>query len=154
MLDDYRRFNGLGGVAFLDCYWHTGFGPGWFFPNENGFVVVNGHPIMFDLTLTVGEKVDLFGSGQGRCLAPAGTPYANRGIPPSNLNTFTQDFRFNYHKYRVTAPFTVSAGPIAPWFGQPGLGAQYFTGTTTAPDLPANPRIPDLVSKGYLVELT
>ena len=154
MLDDYRRFNGLGRNVFLDCYWHTGFAPGWYFPNDDGFLVIHGEPVMFDDTLDVGEKVDLFGSGQGRFLAPAGTPYKNRAIPPTNLNTFTTDFTFNYHKYRVTAQFTVSAGPIAPWFGQPGLGLQYFTGTTTAPNLPANPRIPDLVGNGYLVELT
>lgn len=25
-------------------------------------------------------------------------------------------------------PFSVVGGPIAPWFGQPGLGAQFYTG--------------------------
>ncbi len=28
--------------------------------------------------------------------------------------------------YRVSSPVTVLAGPIAPWFGQPGQGIQYM----------------------------
>lgn len=31
----------------------------------------------------------------------------------------------NYHLYCVLRPFTVDAGPIAPWFEQRGLGLQY-----------------------------
>jgi hypothetical protein len=34
-------------------------------------------------------------------------------------------YPYNYHVYNVTAPFTVNAGPIAGWFGQPGQGVQY-----------------------------
>lgn len=36
-------------------------------------------------------------------------------------------FPYNYHVYRVTRPLLVRAGPIAPWFGQPGQGVQYET---------------------------
>jgi hypothetical protein len=35
-------------------------------------------------------------------------------------------FPFNYHVYSVTKPLVVLAGPIAPWFGQPGAGVQYM----------------------------
>ncbi len=34
-------------------------------------------------------------------------------------------YPYNYHVYRVLKPFEVLAGPIAPWFGQPGQGVQY-----------------------------
>jgi hypothetical protein len=34
-------------------------------------------------------------------------------------------YPYNYHVYNVTASFTVNAGPIAGWFGQPGQGVQY-----------------------------
>jgi hypothetical protein len=37
---------------------------------------------------------------------------------------------------------TVVGGPIAPWFGQPGLGAQFYTG--------AIGNISTLVTKGYI----
>jgi hypothetical protein len=30
------------------------------------------------------------------------------------------------HTFEVIAPFDVVAGPIAPWFGEPGRGTQYF----------------------------
>lgn len=32
---------------------------------------------------------------------------------------------YNYHVYLVKQSLTVRAGPIAPWFGQPGQGVQY-----------------------------
>lgn len=38
-----------------------------------------------------------------------------------------RSFPYNYHVYRVTRPLLVRAGPIAPWFGQPGQGVQYET---------------------------
>jgi len=34
-------------------------------------------------------------------------------------------FPYNYHVYRVLQPLPVIAGPIAPWFNQPGQGVQY-----------------------------
>lgn len=33
---------------------------------------------------------------------------------------------FNYHVYMVLKPMHVTAGCIAPWFEQPGLGIQYL----------------------------
>jgi hypothetical protein len=35
-------------------------------------------------------------------------------------------FPYNYHVYSVVKPLVVLAGPIAPWFGQPGAGVQYM----------------------------
>lgn len=42
----------------------------------------------------------------------------------------------------VKQPLTVLGGPIAPWFGQPGLGAQFYTGDTG--------NIMSLIDQGYL----
>jgi hypothetical protein len=149
----YHRFNGITPRAFLACYWKDTGDPstsGWWYPKNNGFLTINGEPVVFRVTLRVGQDVDLFGSGQGRFLAPAGTRYGRRAIPPSNLDTYDPSCPFGYHLYDVMAPFTVDAGPIAPWFNQRGGGLQYFTANTTDPNLPPNPRIPDLVASGYL----
>jgi hypothetical protein len=45
----------------------------------------------------------------------------------------------------VLKPLTVVGGPIAPWFGQPGLGAQFYTGGTG--------NIMTLIADGYLMRL-
>ncbi|MEU0135115.1 TNT domain-containing protein [Streptomyces sp. NPDC006296] len=131
MLRGYDRTGGASPYWFLGCYWQTN--PqtgvsGWWYPDHDGFVLDRaGEPVQKALTLRVGQLVDLFGSGRGNFLAPAGTPYAKRAIPPSNLVTYTADYPYSYHLYRVTEAFTVQAGRIRPWFGQPGLGIQYKT---------------------------
>ena len=43
--------------------------------------------------------------------------------------------------YMVLRPFEVDAGPVAPWFNQPGGGMQYDLGTRT---------VQDLIHEGYL----
>ena len=130
MLRGYQRTDHTSAYRFLACYWQTD--PqtkksGWWYPDNNGFVLRNGKPVEHSVTLRKGQLVDLFGSGNGNFLAPAGTPYAKRAIPPSNLDTFVKNYPYEYHLYRVLKPFTVQAGPIRPWFGQPGLGLQYLT---------------------------
>lgn len=66
----------------------------------------------------------------GVFISAAVAPYSQRALPPSNLDTnpSSPEFPYNYHIYRVLKPLSVVGGPIAPWFGQPGLGAQFFTG--------------------------
>jgi hypothetical protein len=76
----------------------------------------------------------------GGFLAPAGTPYFARSIPPSNLDD-TLGFTCNYHAYLVLKAFKVKAGPAAPAFGQPGLGLQYQLVATLLPGDPAKPNI-------------
>ncbi|MGW3206811.1 TNT domain-containing protein [Streptomyces sp. NPDC001135] len=147
MLKGYRRTDSTSSYWFLGCYWQTD--PqtgksGWWYPDNQGFVLENGKPVEHPVTLRKGQLVDLFGSGNGNFLAPAGTPYAKRAIPPSNLDTFNTKYPFNYHLYRVDQPFTVEAGPIRPWFSQPGLGLQYVTKES----------IPMLVNAYKLKELT
>ncbi|MCM2411079.1 TNT domain-containing protein [Streptomyces sp. RKAG290] len=140
MLRGYNRTGRVSQYWFLGCYWQTN--PvtntsGWWYPDNDGFVLDRqGKPEKKSLKLRVGQLVDLFGSGFGNFLAPAGTPYAKRAIPPSNLVKYTTAYPSSYHLYRVLKAFTVEAGPIRPWFGQPGLGIQYRT-AKSIPDLVA-----------------
>ena len=54
----------------------------------------------------------------------------------------TPDYPYNYHIYTVIKPLVCVGGPIAPWFGQPGLGAQFYVGGTG--------NIITLIANGYL----
>ncbi|WP_030543028.1 TNT domain-containing protein [Streptomyces albus] len=139
MLRGYDRLGGLSPERFLACYWNEPTA-GWWYPDPDGWVLVNGRPLKIGIELRAGQKVDLFGSGFGNFLAPAGTPFAERAIPPSNLNTIDPRYPFGYHLYEVAEPFTVEAGPARAWFGQPGGGLQYKTGLS----------VPDLVAAGKL----
>ncbi|KJZ80050.1 hypothetical protein HIM_00764 [Hirsutella minnesotensis 3608] len=47
---------------------------------------------------------------------------------------------FNYYVYRVAKPFEVAAGPIAPWFEQPGGGVQFKLSKSVG----------DYIKSGYL----
>jgi hypothetical protein len=83
----------------------------------------------------------------GSYISAADAPYSQRALPPSNLDTnpSAPDFPYNYHIYQVLKPLTVVGGPIAPWFGQPGLGAQFYTGGIG--------NIMALIAAGYLERL-
>ncbi|MER6564719.1 TNT domain-containing protein [Streptomyces sp. NPDC001093] len=147
MLRGYRPQDHTSQYWFLGCYWQTNQQnqSGWWYPDNNGFVLRHGRPVESPKTLRVGKRVDLFGTGTGFFLAPEGTPYTKRAIPPNNLDEYNPKApAFNYHLYRVTKPFTVEAGPIRPWFGQEGLGEQFMTST----------KVSDLVTAGYLADIT
>jgi hypothetical protein len=78
------------------------------------------------MTLQRGTLLDRFGSERGTFMSPAGSPYAQRALPPSNLDSAPgAEFPYNYHVYIVETPFVVVAGPVAPWFGQMGMGTQF-----------------------------
>lgn len=150
MFEDYDRLGDYSPSEFLRCFWNDDTG-GWWYPDRDGFALDDsGEPIMRPVELEAGQSLDLFGSGFGRFLAPAGTPYADRAIPPSNLNTYTERYPYSYHLYEVTRPFTVDAGPIRPWFGQPGQGLQYVLNSEYIPEAPERLTIPWLVDNGYL----
>ncbi|NJQ02357.1 glycohydrolase toxin TNT-related protein [Streptomyces zingiberis] len=142
MLRGYERLDGYTPASFLACYWNDATA-GWWYPSPDGWVLINGVPLKVQVELEPGQKVDLFGSGFGNFLAPAGTPFAQRALPPSNLNTLDPAYPFGYHLYEVVEPFTVEAGPARAWFGQPGGGIQYRTAQT----------IPQLVTAGKLKTL-
>uniref|UniRef100_UPI00336AECAC TNT domain-containing protein n=1 Tax=Fusarium oxysporum f. sp. cubense (strain race 1) TaxID=1229664 RepID=UPI00336AECAC len=130
-VESYNRFGGLTPIQFLQTW--TDEKGNYKYPPQNGFQLdANGNAINGSMVLQVGTLVDRFGSEYGSYVSAASAPYSQRALPPSNLatNPDTPDFPYNYHVYRVIKPLTVVGGPIAPWFGQPGLGAQFFTGET------------------------
>ncbi|KAK1780164.1 hypothetical protein QBC45DRAFT_324263 [Copromyces sp. CBS 386.78] len=140
ILDIYDRFGGLCPGQFLEKWFNRTGGGWWDYPPQNGFSVDDaGEIIAANLTLQVGTFLDRFGSEYGAFLAPAAAPYLQRSLPPSNLNGDAK-FPYNYHVYSVIKPFKVLAGPIAPWFGQPGQGVQYQTYVNVA----------TLIADGYL----
>ncbi|KAF6830413.1 hypothetical protein CPLU01_07339 [Colletotrichum plurivorum] len=134
---NYKRFGKLTIDEFLDKYWNTslnarGDETGWKYPPKNGFVLdIDEWPIKSTVKVEVGTYVDRFGPPTGGFVAPAGAGFAQRAIPPDSLlNRFTLNSTNpnNYHVYKVLQGFTVQAGPIAPWFEQPGGGTQYWLG--------------------------
>lgn len=81
--------------------------------------------------------LDCLGSGDGRVLFAAATPFAQRSLPVA------YDER-DYRRYRVMRPLPVWQAVAAPWFAQPGGGMRYRVTYS----------LTDLVGLGYLVELT
>jgi hypothetical protein len=124
-------------------------------PNKNGFDVKHGTstPDETRVTLKPGTLLDRFGFARGRFLAPKGAPFSERALPPQALDTpdhSTADYEglkyqaneiippSNYHVYCVQNGFDVDAGPIAPWFGQPGRAKQYVLMAGWVPEEPAD----------------
>lgn len=153
ILHGYRRLAGMTPDRFLATFWdpaaNNGQG-GWRYPPDSGFLIVDGQPAEGPATLTAGERIDRFGSEYGAFLAPAGTRYARRSIPPQSLDTFDQSVTCNYHAYEILKPFTVESGPIAPAFGQPGHGVQYQIVGQLLPSGPTSANVLWLITNGYL----
>ncbi|MER7753219.1 TNT domain-containing protein [Kitasatospora sp. NPDC097643] len=152
----YQRTGGESEQKFLATYYdpaaNNGSG-GWIYPPANGYVTLpDGTPIEFDLTLYPNQNIDRYGSEYGSFLAPEGLPYANRAIPPQSLDG-NPPAGCNYHDYKVVKPFTVHAGPIAPWFAQPGWGLQYQLDATLLPGGPDKLNVLWLVDNGYLARI-
>ena len=126
----YDPFGGLGPSGLLSTYWNSSTN-GWNYPPFNGFATgSDGQPIMSSTTLPPGQTIDRFGSEFGQFLSPGGASYPSRALPPSNLDNPGGTTTCNYHLYQVASGLTLVAGPIAPWFGQPGAGTQYFLQNT------------------------
>ncbi|MFI2780935.1 TNT domain-containing protein [Streptomyces sp. ALB3] len=125
LLKGYKRTGSLSPSAFLKKYWE---GPadtgGWKYPPNDGFAEVNGEIDKEPAKLRTGQRLDRFGSEYGGYLAPAGDAYEERALPPQNLNTREAAVPCDYRVYKVAKPFWVWQGSIAPWFEQPGGGAQ------------------------------
>ena len=150
----YQRTGHESPRQFLKEYYDTsanGGKGGWKYPPADGYALdQNGQPEEAPITLNPGQKIDRFGSEYGSFLAPAGTPYAQRSIPPSSLNTSDPAYTCNYHVYRVAKQFTVESGPIAAWFGQPGGGRQYQLKADLLPGTPTTANVRWLIDNGYL----
>jgi len=156
LVKGYKRLAGMTPKNFLAKYWDPAASGGkgsWRYPPDDGFLVQSGLPVESVAELPRGEEVDRFGSEYGSFLAPAGTPYADRSIPPQSLDNFDASFTCNYHLYLVVKPFMAETGPIAPAFGQPGFGLQYEIVSSLLPGTPDTANVMWLVSKGYLKAL-
>lgn len=133
LLRGYHRLDSFSPTGFIACFWDPTVNMdagGWRFPPNNGFA--DGFQ-SFDMV--PGQVIDRFGSNFGRFFSPFGVPFAQRALPPSNLDTLEPRYPFNYHVFKVLKPFTVQAGIAAPWFGQPGGGLQYRSPTMNADQL-------------------
>ncbi|MFF2076745.1 TNT domain-containing protein [Kitasatospora sp. NPDC058162] len=155
-LTGYQRTGGASDQAFLAQYYDqsaNGGKGGWIYPPADGYVTLpDGSPFEFDLTLYPNQNIDRYGSEYGAYLAPEGLPYANRAIPPQSLDSVPAA-GCNYHDYKVVKSFKVHAGPIAPWFNQPGWGLQYQLDATLVPGGPAKLNVLWLVENGYLARI-
>lgn len=152
----YHRSGALGDAQLLAQYYsptaNSG-APGWIYPPDNGYLLdPAGQPIELQQTVQPGTRMDRYGSEYGSFLAPEGLPYAARSIPPSSLDG-TPAAGCNYRDYKVVKSFTVDAGPIAPWFGQPGYGWQYQLDGALVPGAPARLNVLWLVDNGYLARI-
>ncbi len=156
ILHRYDRLGGLTAVRFLNRWWDPSADSGqgdWRYPPDDGYTHRNQEVLAAPLVLRVGLKLDRFGAEAGRFLAPAGTKYGKRTIPPSSLNTMDPRYPYDYHVYKVAKSVTVCAGKTAPGFEQPGLGVQYVTSSQFCPDIPRT-TVGDLVRNGTLVRVT
>lgn len=145
----YRRFGGLTADAFSARYRS---GNSWVYPPSDGFLVIGGKAVRYRQKLAAGSRIDRFGYSGGSYLAPAGTLFLQRALPPQNLNTPVGTPQSNYHLYCVVTPFDVDAGPTAPWFEQPGLGLQYKLDASYVPASGGTISVSWLLANGYLVE--
>jgi hypothetical protein len=154
----YQPLAGLTAPQFIATYWDptaNGGSGGWRYPPDNGFVILpTGQPEEYPLLLAPGERIDRFGSVFGAFLAPVDTPYASRSLPPMSLDNFTTGITCNYSLYEVEKPFDVEAGPIAPAFGQRGLGRQYQLVSSLLPGDPSPANVMWLLNNGYLENIT
>ncbi|AUG80665.1 hypothetical protein CFP65_5991 [Kitasatospora sp. MMS16-BH015] len=149
----YHRTGALSQPDFLATYYDATAGS-WKYPPQNGYLLTpDGKPVELQQTLLPGQRIDRFGSEYGAFLAPEGLPYANRSIPPQSLDGSPAEL-CNYHDYQVVKPFTVDAGPIAPWFGQPGFGWQYQLDAALLPGGPDRLNVLWLVENGYLARVS
>jgi hypothetical protein len=155
-LRGYERTGALTVQQFLATYWDptANGGQGAFiFPPDNGYVIdPAGQPEVSERRLHPGEHIDRFGSEFGAFLAPEGASYASRSIPPQSLVSSPPE-PCNYHEYRVLQPFAVDAGPIAPWFAQPGGGRQFQLVASLVPGAPTPLNVMWLVNNGFLARI-
>lgn len=149
-LRTYDRFAGLTPEQFLATYWDPVTGS-YRFPPENGFLIgPDGQPVHAPTPLRAGQRVDRYGSEFGAFLAPIGTLYSQRSIPPQSLDNTANPGGCNYRAYVVLRELDVDGGPIAPAFGQPGHGVQYRLVSALVPGAPVQLNILWLVDHGFL----
>ncbi|KAF5855568.1 hypothetical protein ETB97_008978 [Aspergillus alliaceus] len=125
MFNGYSPLGSYCPKAFLDKYVPSG--KKYEYPDKDGALLDSaGVPVTTEYTLHEGYELDRFGTRYGGYLAPKDTPFSWRSIPPSNLNKYPDSPEYNYWVWRVKETFNITGGPIAPWFGQPGYGLQFY----------------------------
>jgi hypothetical protein len=70
--------------------------------------------------LQKGDYIGRRGSEFGRFFAPVGSTASELALPPGAEN-------LPENVFQVIKPFPVYGGSVAPWFGQPGGGIQYYS---------------------------
>ena len=158
MLKGYRRFAGMTPGAYVRKWYVPASPPptpplaaGWKYPPLGGYLLTPaGQPVKMVVTLFAGMEVDVFGTERGRYLAPTGTPYADRAIPPQTLDDPSHPADCDYLNFEVIHPFRVQSGPIAPGLGQPGFGYQYVLDSALIPGRPRQLDIMYLTRHGDL----
>jgi hypothetical protein len=152
LLRGYQPYGNLTVAQFVEKYWDQtarGGEGGWDWSKAVQQKDTDGFQdgIMSAVSPKAGEVWDRFGPEGGQYLSPEGTPYAERSLPPTNLND-------DYHVYQWTRDWTaadtkaygpIMGGKIAEAFGQPGGGIQYM--------LAQRDLIPLLVEDGLLRRL-
>ncbi|MFE7591857.1 TNT domain-containing protein [Kitasatospora sp. NPDC057512] len=148
LLLGYDRLGGVTPARFLDWYrdWR-----GWKYPDHQGFNEIDGVLDMTEQELMEHQKLDRFGNNDyGAYVATAGTPFAQRALPPDSLNGGDA----NYHCFEVTKPFKVQQGQSAGAFSQPGKGIQQWLDPSLKPDdiTSSTYDITALITAHYLTE--
>jgi hypothetical protein len=93
LLDIYDQFGSLCPGQFL-AKWFNSTSGYYNYPPVDGFQLnTAGSPIEGTITFPVGFLMDRFGSEYGSFVSPAGAPYMQRALPPSNLDTPPTDPR-------------------------------------------------------------
>jgi hypothetical protein len=93
LLETYDRFGGLCPGQFL-AKWFNSTSGYYNYPPIDGFQLNTASaPIEGVITFPVGFLMDRFGSEYGSFVSPAGAPYMQRALPPSNLDTPATDPR-------------------------------------------------------------
>ena len=66
----------------------------WIYPSDLGYSLdtTTGSPIKGNVTLPIGTLIDRFGGEGGNFSSPAGAPYMQRSLPPSNLDVQQDDY--------------------------------------------------------------
>ncbi|KAJ7760183.1 hypothetical protein B0H14DRAFT_2325837, partial [Mycena olivaceomarginata] len=104
------------------------------YPPKPGFQIgsTTHKPIDGEEELAVGTLLDRFGAETGGgYFSPAGTPYGQRALPPSSLNTKEGSPVADYHVYRVEKTVPDACGPDRAGVRPIGQGTQYFSVNST-----------------------
>ncbi|MFJ4657935.1 TNT domain-containing protein [Nocardia sp. NPDC088792] len=96
----------------------------WRYPSEGtGEYAVAGTIRIVDLP--PGTRVDRYGYPGGGWLAPEGTPYAQRALPPDTLHNKKPLLGYETTGNPLPSGWRIEQSDVAPWFGEPGRGIQY-----------------------------